>query len=62
MSVGFPSPNHGDRRGQRPELVVLHYTGMADTAEARARLLKSAEGYRRNAVRFRQGLAAPVRP
>ncbi|MBL3675095.1 N-acetylmuramoyl-L-alanine amidase [Paracoccus aerius] len=38
MSVGFPSPNHGDRRGQRPELVVLHYTGMADTAEARARL------------------------
>lgn len=38
MSVGFPSPNHGDRRGQRPELIVLHYTGMADTAEARARL------------------------
>ncbi|MBY0136984.1 gamma carbonic anhydrase family protein [Paracoccus yeei] len=31
-------------------------------AEARARLLKSAEGYRRNAVRFRQGLAAPARP
>lgn len=38
MSGAFPSPNHGDRRGQRPELVVLHYTGMADTAEARARL------------------------
>lgn len=38
MSGDFPSPNHGDRRGQRPELVVLHYTGMADTAEARARL------------------------
>lgn len=38
MTGGFPSPNHGDRRGQRPELVVLHYTGMADTAEARARL------------------------
>ena len=38
MSDGFPSPNHGDRRGQRPELIVLHYTGMADTAEARARL------------------------
>lgn len=34
----FPSPNHGDRRGQRPELIVLHYTGMADAASARARL------------------------
>lgn len=32
------SPNHGDRRGQRPELVVIHYTGMADGASARARL------------------------
>lgn len=32
------SPNHGDRRGQRPELIVLHYTGMADAASARARL------------------------
>ena len=33
-----PSPNHGDRRGQRPSLVVIHYTGMADAASARARL------------------------
>lgn len=32
------SPNHGDRRGQIPSLVVLHYTGMADGASARARL------------------------
>ncbi|MBM3605814.1 MAG: N-acetylmuramoyl-L-alanine amidase [Alphaproteobacteria bacterium] len=32
------SPNHGDRRGQRPQLIVLHYTGMADAASARARL------------------------
>lgn len=38
MIGDFPSPNHGDRRGQRPDLIVLHYTGMADTAEARARL------------------------
>lgn len=35
MIAGFPSPNHGDRRGQRPELVVLHYTAMADAAQAR---------------------------
>lgn len=32
------SPNHGDRRGQRPELIVIHYTGMADGPLARARL------------------------
>lgn len=38
MNEGWPSPNHGDRRGQRPELIVLHYTGMADAASARARL------------------------
>lgn len=32
------SPNHGDRRGQRVELVVIHATNMADHAAARARL------------------------
>lgn len=40
--MSFPSPNHGERRGgQRPELIVLHYTGMADAASARARLCDS---------------------
>lgn len=35
----YPSPNHGERRGGvRPSLIVLHYTGMASCAEARARL------------------------
>lgn len=35
----YPSANHGERRGGLlPELVVLHYTGMASCAEARARL------------------------
>jgi N-acetylmuramoyl-L-alanine amidase len=39
MPGGFPSPNHGPRRdGLRPTLIVLHYTGMATCAEARARL------------------------
>ncbi|TNC73063.1 N-acetylmuramoyl-L-alanine amidase [Rubellimicrobium roseum] len=33
------SPNHGERRGDaRPDLVVLHYTAMASTREALARL------------------------
>ncbi|MFD1482545.1 N-acetylmuramoyl-L-alanine amidase [Paracoccus nototheniae] len=36
--AAFPSPNHGDRRGQRPSLIVIHYTGMADAPSARARL------------------------
>ena len=38
-----PSPNHGERRGGvRPSLVVLHYTGMANCAQARARLCDPA--------------------
>lgn len=37
-----PSPNHGDRRGQLPSLVVIHYTGMADGPSARARLCDPA--------------------
>lgn len=37
--MSFPSPNRGERRGGvRPSLVVLHYTGMATCADARARL------------------------
>lgn len=37
--MSFPSPNHGERRGtQRPDLIVIHYTGMADFPSARARL------------------------
>lgn len=38
MSLSHPSPNFGDRRGRRVELVVLHYTAMASCAEALARL------------------------
>lgn len=38
MSGPYLSPNHGDRRGQRVELIVLHYTGMADGTSARDRL------------------------
>lgn len=38
MNLTHPSPNFGDRRGRRVELVVLHYTAMASAAEAVARL------------------------
>lgn len=35
----LPSPNHGERRGSAaPNLIVLHYTGMVDTAAALRRL------------------------
>jgi N-acetylmuramoyl-L-alanine amidase len=31
----FPSPNHGERKdGQRPNMIILHYTGMPDEGEA----------------------------
>ena len=34
-----PSPNHGDRKGgQRPDMILLHYTGMPNAAEALDRL------------------------
>lgn len=38
MTLTHPSPNFGDRRGKRVELVVLHYTAMATASEALARL------------------------
>ncbi|HEX8665053.1 MAG TPA: N-acetylmuramoyl-L-alanine amidase, partial [Beijerinckiaceae bacterium] len=31
----FPSPNHGARAGERrPDMLILHYTGMPDEGEA----------------------------
>ncbi len=42
MSLTHPSPNFGDRRGRRVELVVLHYTAMPGCAEALARLCDPA--------------------
>lgn len=34
-----PSPNHGERRGcERPDMLVLHYTGMPNEREALERL------------------------
>ncbi|WP_188609796.1 N-acetylmuramoyl-L-alanine amidase [Chelatococcus reniformis] len=39
----FPSPNHGERAGgQPPRLLILHYTGMAQAAEALQRLCNAA--------------------
>ncbi len=41
--ISYPSPNFGPRRdGLQPNLIVLHYTAMANCAEARARLCDPA--------------------
>lgn len=34
----MPSPNHGERRGSAPDLLILHYTGMDSAAAALQRL------------------------
>lgn len=42
-ALNFPSPNHGERRGDaRPSLIVIHATNMADAAAARTRLCDPA--------------------
>jgi N-acetylmuramoyl-L-alanine amidase len=38
VTLTNPSPNFGDRRGRRVDLIVLHYTAMASCAEALERL------------------------
>lgn len=38
VSTVTPSPNHSDRKGLSPDMIVLHYTGMADAASAIVRL------------------------
>lgn len=62
MTGAFHSPNHGDRRGQRPELVVLHYTGMTDTAEACARLCDPAAQVSAHWLVFEDGRAEDLVP
>ena len=57
-----PSPNHGDRRGQRPELVVIHYTGMADGPSARARLCDPTAEVSAHWLIHENGLTEPLVP
>ena len=39
-----PSPNHGERRGPPPDMLILHYTGMASAEAALGRLRDPADG------------------
>jgi N-acetylmuramoyl-L-alanine amidase len=51
-----PSPNHGERRGvSRPHLIILHYTGMRDAAEALARLCSPASEVSAHYMIFEDG-------
>ena len=48
----LPSPNHGERKGgRRPDMLLLHYTGMANAAAAIRRL--KADPAVREAIRKR---------
>jgi N-acetylmuramoyl-L-alanine amidase len=42
IPIEAPSPNHGDRRGHAPDLVVVHHTAMATAEVAVARLCDPA--------------------
>lgn len=62
-AAGFPSPNYGPRRnGARPELIVIHYTAMADTASARARLCDPAAEVSAHWLISETGIAEPLVP
>ncbi|MBD3786878.1 MAG: N-acetylmuramoyl-L-alanine amidase [Sphingomonadales bacterium] len=58
---GLPSPNWGERRGgARPELIVIHYTAMADAPSARARLCDPAAEVSAHWLIDRQGRSEPL--
>lgn len=59
----LPSPNHGERRGtNRPDLIVIHYTGMADFAAARARLCDPAAEVSAHWIIAADGRTEPLVP
>ncbi len=50
------SPNHGERRGvERPDMLLLHYTGMQDAQEALAKLCEPGSDVSAHYVVFEDG-------
>ena len=50
------SPNHGERRGvERPDILLLHYTGMQDAHEALAKLCEQGSDVSAHYVAFEDG-------
>ena len=62
-AVAHPSPNHGPRRGGvRPDMVVLHYTGMAGLGPALHRLCDPAAQVSAHYVIARDGTLLALVP
>jgi N-acetylmuramoyl-L-alanine amidase len=58
-----PSPNHGERReGRRPDMIVLHYTQMADGTEALLRLCNPLSEVSAHYLVFEDGRAFQLVP
>ena len=52
----MPSPNHGERRGSaRPDMILLHYTGMQDAQVALQRLCQQGSEVSAHYVVFEDG-------
>jgi N-acetylmuramoyl-L-alanine amidase len=58
-----PSPNHGERRGvARPDMLVLHYTGMPDTRVALEKLCDEASEVSAHYFVFEDGSVVQLVP
>src|SRR5438105_12990321 len=55
-----PSPNHGERRVARPDMLVLHYTGMPDAQAALERLCDSQSQVSAHYLVFEDGSVAQL--
>jgi N-acetylmuramoyl-L-alanine amidase len=57
-----PSPNHGERRGRRPDMLILHYTGMARERDALQRLCSPDSEVSAHYFVFESGESAQLVP
>ncbi|HEY7384404.1 MAG TPA: N-acetylmuramoyl-L-alanine amidase [Beijerinckiaceae bacterium] len=57
-----PSPNHGERRNGRPDMLILHYTGMPDERDALQRLCSPTSEVSAHYFVFENGEVAQLVP
>ena len=63
VAAVMPSPNHGERHhGRRPDMLILHYTGMRHADEALARLRHPASEVSAHYVVFEDGRVVQLVP
>lgn len=59
----FPSPNHGERKdGRRPDMLILHYTGMPDAGQALQWLCNPVSGVSAHYFVFEDGQTLQLVP